>query len=78
VFDPVALEKLRRLRAIGGPDLLLSVDGGVKTDNIGRCVAAGADILVAGTALFSQDDYRQTLAQWRDLAKSHRNMVWTN
>ena len=56
-FEPVALEKLRRLRAIGGPRLLLSVDGGVNLDTVGACAEAGADLFVTGSALFSQDDY---------------------
>ena len=69
-FEPEALEKLRRLRAAAGADLLLSVDGGVQTDNIGLCAEAGADIFVTGTALFSQPDYRHTIAEWTELARS--------
>ena len=76
-FDPVALEKLRRLRALGGERRLLSVDGGIQTENIGLCAEAGADLLVAGTALFSQEDCRQTIAEWTRLARSSRPMAWT-
>ena len=65
-FEPAALEKLRHLRAAAGADMLLSVNGGVQTDNIGLCAEAGADILVAGTALFSQPDYRRTITEWTD------------
>ncbi len=68
-FNPAALEKLRRLREVAGPGLLLSVDGGVEDDNIGLCAEAGADMFVVGTALFSQKDYRRAIARldrrWR-------------
>ena len=68
-FNPVALEKLRRLRALGGERRLLAVDGGIQTENIGLCAEAGADLLVAGTALFSQKDCRQTITEWTRLAQ---------
>jgi ribulose-phosphate 3-epimerase len=72
-FDPAALEKLRRLRAWGGPQLLLSVDGGVGRDTIGPCAEAGADLFVAGTALFSQDDYGRVLDEMTGLASIHNS-----
>jgi ribulose-phosphate 3-epimerase len=56
-FDPVALDKLRRLRQLGGERLLLSVDGGVNLETAADCSAAGADLLVAGSALFGSGDY---------------------
>lgn len=69
-FDPVALEKLRRLRELGGRDLLLSVDGGINHETAGPCAAAGADLLVAGSALFSTDDYGRFIEDLTGLAKS--------
>jgi ribulose-phosphate 3-epimerase len=51
-FNPVALEKLRWLRKHAAADMLLEVDGGVNAETIGRCVLAGADVLVAGSAVF--------------------------
>ena len=74
-FEPEALEKLRRLRAIGRAELLLSVDGGLRPDNIGLCAEAGADLLVTGTALFSEKDYRGTMTAWTSLARSARAMA---
>jgi ribulose-phosphate 3-epimerase len=71
-FEAAALEKLGRLRALAAPDVLLSVDGGIHLDTIGRCAAAGADLFVTGTALFSQDDYGQFLTQLTDLAESQK------
>ncbi len=67
-FDEVALDKLRRLDSLAGPRLLLSIDGGVNRDTIGRCTAAGAKILVAGTALFGAEDYSQRLQELTSLA----------
>ena len=67
-FIPGALEKLRRVRAMidaSGRDIRLEVDGGVKPDNIGEIAAAGADTFVAGSAIFSQPDYAEVIAQMR-------------
>lgn len=52
-FLPGQLEKVRRLRAmIGGRPIRLEVDGGVTAANARACVAAGADVLVAGSSVF--------------------------
>jgi len=69
-FDPAAPERLRRLRELAGPDLLLSVDGGVNRDTAGPCAEAGADMLVTGSALFSEDDYGRFITEMTALAKS--------
>lgn len=64
-FIPSCLGKIAALRRMieeRGLKVELEVDGGVKTDNIGRIVAAGADVLVAGSAVFGKDDYRETIA----------------
>ncbi len=47
-FIPRALDKVRRLRALA-PDLLIQVDGGVNAETGAQLVAAGADVLVAGS-----------------------------
>jgi ribulose-phosphate 3-epimerase len=73
-FDPAALEKLRRLRAWGGPDLLLSVDGGIGRPTIGPCAEAGADLFVAGTALFSEDDYGRFIEEMTGLAFTSKDV----
>jgi ribulose-phosphate 3-epimerase len=69
-FEPVALEKLRRLRELGGPNLLLSVDGGVNRDTVGSCSAAGANLFVMGSALFSQKNYGPFIADMTGIAKN--------
>jgi ribulose-phosphate 3-epimerase len=73
-FEPVALEKLRRLRALAGPEMLLSVDGGVNLETIGACAAAGADLFVVGSSLFSQDDYGRYIAALTDVARSEKDI----
>ncbi|MBN2581296.1 MAG: ribulose-phosphate 3-epimerase [Pirellulales bacterium] len=74
-FDPAALERLRRLRAWGGPELLLSVDGGVGRETLGSCAEAGADLFVTGTALFSEDDYGRFIEEMTDLASASKPLL---
>lgn len=69
-FNPAALEKLRDLRAQAGKRLLLEVDGGVNTATIARCTAAGADLLVVGSAIFRQSDYDPAVQELESLARS--------
>ncbi|MEE3664727.1 ribulose-phosphate 3-epimerase [Brenneria sp. g21c3] len=72
-FIPSTFDKLRQVRKLiddGGYDIRLEVDGGVKVDNIGAIAAAGADMFVAGSAIFNQPDYRAVIDQMRgELAK---------
>jgi ribulose-phosphate 3-epimerase len=67
-FDEVALDKLRALRDKAGAGLMLEVDGGVNEETISACVEAGADLLVVGSAITAQDDYRASVAHLRQLA----------
>jgi len=67
-FIESALDKLRLARQridASGRDIWLEVDGGVKTDNIARIAAAGADTFVAGSAIFNSPDYRATIDAMR-------------
>ena len=72
-FIPQTLDKLREVRQridASGYDIRLEVDGGVKASNIGEIAAAGADMFVAGSAIFGQPDYKQVIDQMRsELAK---------
>ena len=64
-FIESSIDKLRAAREIidsSGRDVRLEIDGGVKTGNIGRIAAAGADTFVAGSAIFGSDDYAATIA----------------
>jgi ribulose-phosphate 3-epimerase len=72
-FIPSALDKIRALRqriSERGLATELEVDGGVKVDNIREVVAAGADVLVAGSAVFNTDDYAATITALRENAVS--------
>lgn len=68
-FIPTALDKLRAARRMidaSGHDIRLEIDGGVKTDNIGKIAAAGADTFVAGSAIFGASDYRTVIQALRE------------
>lgn len=54
-FIPRALDKVRRLRTLA-PDLLIQVDGGVNAETGAKLVAAGADVLVAGSYVFGAEE----------------------
>ncbi len=73
-FIPSALDKLRQVRKLiddSGFDIRLEIDGGVKTDNIRAIKEAGADTFVAGSAIFSQPDYKKIIDDMRaELAKA--------
>ena len=67
-FIPSSLDKLRQVRAridVSGLNIRLEIDGGVKTDNIRAIKAAGADTFVAGSAIFSQPDYKKVIDEMR-------------
>ena len=72
-FLPSALAKLRAVRRLidaSGRDIRLEVDGGVKTDNIAEIAAAGADMFVAGSAIFNAADYAAVISTMRqEIAK---------
>ena len=53
-FIPFTIDKIKKLREMA-PDVDIEVDGGVNQDNIGELVRAGANVLVAGTAVFGGD-----------------------
>jgi ribulose-phosphate 3-epimerase len=68
-FIPSALGKIRALRQqITQRHLAteIEVDGGIKVDNIRDVVTAGADVLVAGSAVFNTDDYAATITALRE------------
>ena len=67
-FLPSTLKKLQHARRLideSGLDIRLEVDGGVKVDNIAEIAAAGADMFVAGSAIFGKPDYKQIIDQMR-------------
>ncbi len=73
-FIEACLPKIHALRGMldkRGLETELEVDGGVKIDNIGRISSAGADVFVAGSAVFGSADYVATIAELKKRAKEH-------
>jgi ribulose-phosphate 3-epimerase len=66
-FIPGSLDKLRALRAAFPPSVPLEIDGGVGLETVAACRGAGANLLVAGSAVFGADDPG---AAFRDLAEA--------
>ena len=70
-FIPSSLAKLRQARRIideSERDIRLEIDGGVKPDNAADIIAAGADTLVAGSAIFGADDYAEVIRRLRSVS----------
>ena len=68
-FMDETLPKIRRVReAIGDRDIWLQVDGGVTDDTIGRAAEAGADVFVAGSAVYGAADPAAAVDRLRDVA----------
>jgi len=68
-FIPSTLKKLEKVRKLiddSGCSIRLEVDGGVGLKNIREIADAGADMFVAGSAIFNSDDYATTIADMRE------------
>ncbi|MBI3358535.1 MAG: ribulose-phosphate 3-epimerase [Nitrospirae bacterium] len=69
-FIPKTLDKIRMARKMikaRNLDTYLEVDGGIKAGNAKQVIDAGANVLVAGSAIFTSDDYAKAIAQLRGL-----------
>jgi ribulose-phosphate 3-epimerase len=65
-FIPAMCEKIRRLRAmVGDRPIDLEVDGGINAETAPRVLAAGANVLVAGSAIFGEADYTKAIEALR-------------
>ncbi len=72
-FIPSTLDKLRRLKAMiqaSGAHVKIEIDGGIGIENAAAVVAAGAEILVAGSAVFGKPDPAESLRQLLSAASS--------
>jgi ribulose-phosphate 3-epimerase len=68
-FIPAALDKIRDLRAMAGARPIdIEVDGGITPDNAAKVVQAGANVLVAGSAVFKGGTYKANIAALRQAA----------
>jgi len=78
-FLDVVLPKIRRARALvrdGEHRVWVQVDGGVDADTIGRCAEAGADVFVAGSAVYGADDPAGAVRVLRETAERSAGGSW--
>ncbi len=68
-FIASQVEKIRRIKAmIGDRSIEIEVDGGINAENVKMVTEAGANVVVAGNAVFSGDDYAAAIGALRDAA----------
>jgi ribulose-phosphate 3-epimerase len=70
-------DKVRRLREMAearGQPLEIEVDGGINVETVARAAGAGANVLVAGTAVYGAKDYRSAIAELRERARAARGV----
>ena len=60
IFMPDMLEKVRRIRSLSS-DINIQVDGGINSENAKSAVDAGANLLVAGSAIFREKDFEKAV-----------------
>ncbi|MEV4297403.1 ribulose-phosphate 3-epimerase [Microbispora rosea] len=78
-FLDIVLPKLARARALidkHGGEVWLQVDGGVSAETIERCAEAGADVFVAGNAVYGADDPARAVQELRTLAERATPPRW--
>lgn len=64
-FMPQAMDKIAALRERAGDGLMIQVDGGVDANTAPLCTRAGADVLVAGSAVFGKKDRKEAISAIR-------------
>ena len=67
-------EKLQKLRAIAGSEFDISVDGGIGLDNLAHVVEMGANVIVAGSAVFGSKDIEGTVREFNRIA-SYQDLI---
>ena len=73
-FIPEMLDKVRKLRRCAikyGIPLNIEVDGGINTDNVGNCTSAGANVIVAGTAIFGTKKSQAVIRSMKQTARDN-------
>ncbi len=71
-FIPNSLKKIETLKNLiiqRGLDVLIQVDGGVNADTIGGIAEAGADVFVAGSAIFGSENYAETISRMKEILR---------
>ena len=72
---PATLDKVRAIRRFAnskGIDLDIEVDGGINEENVGFCTAAGANVIVAGTAIFGSKKPQAVIRAMREAARANK------
>jgi ribulose-phosphate 3-epimerase len=72
-FIPQTIDKIRNLKSMidaKNPAVSIGVDGGVNEDTIGPLAKAGANIFVAGSAIFGSADYAERISKFRSLIET--------
>ena len=71
---PETLDKVRAIRRAAktaGVEMNIEVDGGIKPENIGYCTSAGANVIVAGTAIFGSKKAKEVIKSMRETARNY-------
>jgi ribulose-phosphate 3-epimerase len=64
-FIPEVLPKIKKVKEMAeqkGLDIEIEIDGGVNSETARLCVEAGANVLVAGSAIYNQEDYAEAIS----------------
>jgi ribulose-phosphate 3-epimerase len=67
-FIEAVLPKIEGARRLGGPDMVVQVDGGIGKDNLRTVLARGANSIVAGSSVFGSDDPEKTVKEMLEIA----------
>ena len=73
-FIPDVVSKIAAARAVGGQDLIISVDGGIGRSTIAQCAEAGCDVFVAGSSVFDEPCYTAAIAELQQTAKGRTSV----
>lgn len=69
-FIPNTLKKIEKLRnKAGGKNLDIEVDGGVNLQNLSQIISAGANVIVAGSAIFNSSDIQKTISEFKKIGE---------
>lgn len=72
-FIPESLDKIREIREMLGPERDIAVDGGIYPETARQVAEAGANALIAGTAIFGTENYADAISRLRTAAESGRS-----
>ncbi|QDU82746.1 Ribulose-phosphate 3-epimerase [Polystyrenella longa] len=68
-FIESSVEKMQQLRTAAGLDVILSIDGGIGPDTLSGPARSGADLYVAGSSVFGEEDYGVAIREMETLAR---------